>query len=154
MSLIQQAKSNRLIVCDITIILFFVIIMPLSYNYSKNLSPDSLLFFIQMTLLWFLLRIMYAFFPKLKTLFLVGLLVWGLFEAVKGLGQLYNFIPSNHALFKTTGCFFNSGSYGGFIALQFPLILHYWFYYRKRKTYVSYIFIAIGVICFAVFPAT
>jgi O-antigen ligase len=153
MSLIFRPKINKVIRSDAVITLLLTVLL-VTYNYNKNLSPDSFLFFIQITLLWFFLRILYGIFPVLKRTLLVGLLVWGLFEAVHGLGQLYNYIPSNHALFKTTGTFFNSGPYGGFIALQFPLALHFWFYYRKRKTYVSYIFIAIGVICFAVFPAT
>ncbi|HTN68566.1 MAG TPA: O-antigen ligase family protein, partial [Dysgonamonadaceae bacterium] len=70
------------------------------------------------------------------------------------LGQLYNYFPSGHALFKTTGSFFNSGPYGGFIALMFPLTLHYWICFKHRNKLLAYIFLFVGAISLLVFPAT
>ncbi|WP_313382365.1 O-antigen ligase family protein [Proteiniphilum saccharofermentans] len=87
-------------------------------------------------------------------LVLTGLLAWGLVEAVWGLGQLYNYFPAKHALFKTTGSFFNSGPYGGFIALIFPLVLHYWLFYRYKNKLIGYLFLFAGAVCLMVFPAT
>lgn len=146
-------KVHNFILSDILILLFTGIVFA-TYQYGKNLSPEFFLLFIQMILLWFVLRIVYGLFPGLKTFVLAALLLWGLIEAIWGLGQLYNYLPSKHALFKTTGSFFNPGPYGGFIALMFPLLLHYWFLFKQKKHDLSYFFIAVGVICFAVFPAT
>ena len=56
---------------------------------------------------------------------LVFFIFTGLVEAVWGLRQLYGFIPSNHNLFLTTGSFFNSGPYSGYLAAVAPLSLFY-----------------------------
>jgi O-antigen ligase len=146
-------KKNRSIASDIIILLFAGTVFA-TYQYGKNLSPESFLFFIQTALLWFIVKIIYRFFPTCKTVILIGLLAWGLVEAVWGLGQLYNYFPSKHALFKTTGSFFNSGPYGGFIALMFPLALHYWLFYRYKNKLTAYLFLFAGAVCLMVFPAT
>lgn len=146
-------KINKTTTSDITVLLFAGIVL-VNYQYEKNLSPEFLLFFIQMVLLWFTLKIIYRFFPKAKIFVLVGLLVWGTVEALWGLGQLYNYFPVKHSLFKTTGSFFNPGPYGGFIALMFPLVLHYWLVYRHKNRFISYLLLFAGIICLMVFPAT
>jgi len=134
--------------------LLFTGIVLTTYQYGKNLSPEFFLFFIQMVLLWFILKITYRFFPKFKAFILIGLLVWGAVEAIWGLGQLYDYFPSKHVLFKTTGSFFNPGPYGGFIALMFPLALYYWLTYRYKNKYTAYLFLFAGMVCLMVFPAT
>ncbi|WP_255417376.1 O-antigen ligase family protein [Proteiniphilum sp. X52] len=83
-----------------------------------------------------------------------GLLLWGLIEAAWGLGQLYHYLPTKHVLFKTTGSFFNPGPYGGFVALMFPLALHYWLFYRDKNKLTRYLFLFAGAVCLMVFPAT
>jgi len=93
------------------------------------------------------------FHPLIKFTAYIILLI-GLIEAIWGLGQLYNYFPSGHALFKTTGSFFNSGPYGGIIALMFPLTLHYWICFKHRNKLLAYIFLFVGAICLLVFPAT
>jgi O-antigen ligase len=49
----------------------------------------------------------------------------GLVEAVWGLRQLYGFASSQHGLFRLTGSFFNPGPYAGYLAVVFPMALHY-----------------------------
>ena len=53
------------------------------------------------------------------------IIITGFVEAVWGLLQLYGYKPSQHALFKLTGSFFNPGPYAGYLAVVFPLALHY-----------------------------
>jgi len=53
----------------------------------QNLSPEFLMFFIQMMLLWFVVKIVYLLLPSLKTFVLVVLLIWGVVEAVWGVAQ-------------------------------------------------------------------
>ena len=150
---VMKDRTNTSVISDIVILLFATTVL-VTYPYGKNLSPESLLFFIQIVLFWFILKILYRAFPKSKEFVLIGLLVWGLVESVWGLGQLYNYLPAKHSLFKTTGSFFNPGPYGGFIALMFPLALHYWLVYRDKNKTVGYIFLFAGAVCLIVFPAT
>lgn len=150
---VVRGKTNIFVLSDIVILLFSGIVLT-TYQYEKNLSPEFFLFFIQIVLLWFILKIIFRFFPKSKTFVLIGLLVWGMVEAVWGLGQLYNYFPSKHSLFKTTGSFFNPGPYGGFIALMLPLTLHHWLMYRYKNKLISYLLLVNGIVCLMVFPAT
>ena len=57
---------------------------------------------------------------------IIFFILTGLVETVWGLLQLYGFKPSQHALFKLTGSFFNPGPYAGYLAVVFPMALHYW----------------------------
>ena len=143
-------KHNRI---DIIAFVFIVIIF-LTYDYRLSLAPESLLMMIQMGILWGLCRLCFFFFPALSKGVVYGILIVGFVEAIIGLGQLYGFFPSGHHLFRTTGTFLNPGPYGGFIALMFPLTLHYWLYFRKRKKILRYVFLFVGMVCLLVFPAT
>ena len=40
--------------------------------------------------------------------------------------QLYGFKPSQHALLKLTGSFFNPGPYAGYLAVVVPMAIYYW----------------------------
>jgi tetratricopeptide (TPR) repeat protein len=57
----------------------------------------------------------------------------GLVEAVWGLLQLYGFETSQHNLFKLTGSFFNPGPYAGYLAVVFPMALHYCLVQAKKE---------------------
>ena len=144
---------NRSIISDVTILLLAIIVLT-TYQYGKNLSPEFFFFFIQVLTLWFFLKIIYRLFPKLKTLVLIGLVTWGVVEAVWGLGQLYNYFPTKHILFRTTGSFFNPGPYGGFIAVVLPLALHYWLTFRQKNRWLGYLSLFSLVVLLMVLPAT
>lgn len=144
---------NYSVLSDITLLLFTIVILA-TYDYSENISPEYMLFFIQLILLWFALKILYGFFPIIKKAIPIALILWVLVESVLGLGQLYGFYPSKHTLFKTTGSFLNPGPYGGFIALIFPLALHYWLIYRDRNKIVSILSIISIAISIMILPAT
>ena len=137
-----------------SILLIFLLVLFLSYDYRTNLAPTYLLTVTQLGIAWLFLRICFSIFPPLSYYIVYTILLVGLIQAVWGLGQLYNYIPSGHALFKTTGSFFNSGPYGGFLALMFPLTLHYWLYFKHKNKLLAYLFVFIGVVCMLVFPAT
>lgn len=61
------------------------------------------------------------------------LIGYGGVEAVYGLRQLYGFTVSNHSLYSMTGSFFNPGPYSGYLAMVFPLCLHEWLFFRRKK---------------------
>src|SRR5690606_32748568 len=89
----------------------------------------------------------------------------GLAEAWWGLLQLYGYLPSGHALFRTTGSFFNPGPYAGYLAMALPVALYYFLrdreiaakpssrkagYYRLRRG----IALVTGVSILLILPAT
>lgn len=153
--MLSEFKENKyfgIIRSDIVCIFFACI--ALSYNYRENLSPDRFLFVIQLCTFWFILRILVHFFPVLKTGMPYLILLAGLVEAIWGLGQLYDFFPSQHVLYRTTGSFLNPGPYGGFIALIFPLALHYWLHDKQKNKFLSRFSLFVGMVCFMVLPAT
>ncbi|MDR2147017.1 MAG: O-antigen ligase family protein, partial [Tannerella sp.] len=77
-------------------------------------------------------------FSNVKRYVLPGMLVlWGLFEAILGLMQLYGYMPSRHGLFRLTGTFFNPGPYAGFLAVVAPLALYYLISIRKTMGYTE-----------------
>lgn len=134
-------------------LLFIVVILSL-YDYDTNIAPTFLLSVIQLGIFWCILRISFTVFPVIARYTPFIIILAGLVQAIWGLGQLYNYFPQKHALFKTTGSFFNSGPYGGFIALIFPIVLHYWLHYRNSNRILSYILIFVGIVCMLIFPAT
>lgn len=149
----KKAKQNKLKLSD-SVLLLFILVICIFYNYQANLAPTNLLAVIQLAIAWFILRICFSLFSPLTQYTAYFILFIGLIQAIWGLGQLYNYFPAGHALFKTTGSFFNPGPYGGFLALMFPLTLHYWIYFKHKNKPFAYIFMFIGVVCMLVFPAT
>ena len=147
------SKENKPAVIDLLIILFTGVIL-VTYDYQKDMLPDGLLFSVQLCARWFLCRILYTYFPSLTLYTCVGILLFGLVEAIRGLTQLYDLSPSRHRLFKITGSFLNPGPYGGFIALMFPLVLHYWLIFKHKKRWIGYLFLFAGAVCMMIFPAT
>ena len=138
---------------DVFIFLFFVLTV-IDYDYNLSLAPVLLFTIISLGIAWFVCRLSIFLLPVLAKYVTFVILLCGLIEAVWGLGQLYDFFPSKHHVFKTTGSFFNSGPYGGFIALMFPLVLHCWITVRKQNKILEYLFLAVGIVLLLVFPAT
>ncbi len=87
------------------------------------------------------------------------LIVAGGVESVWGLGQLYGFNASNHALYSMTGTFFNPGPYSGYLAMICPLCLYEYLRLRikvsksilERLQY--YLALATMMLIFCVLPA-
>ena len=84
-----------------SILLVFILGIFIFYNYQAHLAPTYFLAIIQLVILWFILRICFSLFPFLIQYTAYIILFVGLIQAIWGLGQLYNYFPSGHALFKT-----------------------------------------------------
>ncbi|CEN36745.1 O-antigen ligase family protein [Capnocytophaga cynodegmi] len=136
------------------LIFFFGILLLITYNYQTDLAPIERLNIIILVAFWFSLRLLSFCFKKSERLIVCILTLWGVIEAIWGLGQLYDILPSGHHIFKITGSFFNPGPYGGFVALFLPFSLHYWLFYRKVNTKVSYIFLIVITLSLLILPAT
>lgn len=136
------------------LILFFLGGLLTTYNYQTDLAPIERLNITILVAFWFCLRLLSFSFKKSERLIVCILILWGVTEALWGLGQLYGILPSGHHIFKITGSFFNPGPYGGFIALFLPFSLYYWLFYRKVNTKISYIFLIVLTLSFLILPAT
>lgn len=105
------------------LVLLLAAIVALTYNWQLNPEPEKMLFGGQLVVLWFLLRFIFKGWPLLRLLFLAGIVVTGLVEAVSGMRQLHGYEGSNHSLFNLTGDFYNPGPYSGYLALILPVCL-------------------------------
>ncbi|MBV4243273.1 hypothetical protein KSZ16_05130, partial [Parabacteroides johnsonii] len=105
------------------LVLFFAVIVLITYKWSLNPEPEKLLFAGQLVILWFLLRYILTTYRELKFFFLFTLMLTGLVEAVWGMQQLHGHVYSHHSLFRLTGSFFNPGPYSGYLAVVLPVCL-------------------------------
>lgn len=114
----------KLSIIDYLLAIFCLWGIILTYYIQKNLSFN--LYVLSLVFGFYVLcRITIKQYKHYTSLFLMVLLITGLLEAVWGLGQLYDFYPSQHDLFKTTGSFYNSGPYAGYLSLILPIALYY-----------------------------
>lgn len=125
--------SNRLSfdTSDAFVLILFGIVLT-TYAWGLNPEPEKLLFGGQLVCLWFMLKYLFISFPLLYSFFPVIIMISGAFEAIKGLSQLYGFTPSNHALFRLTGSFFNPGPFSGYLAVILPISLGFILRLRKQ----------------------
>lgn len=73
--------------------------------------------------------VMYAFWPaawqrRLEERVSWSLIIWGLYEGIYGLLQVYGYAASNHSLYVLTGTFYNPGPYSGYMAMVCPIALY------------------------------
>ncbi|MDR1202026.1 MAG: O-antigen ligase family protein [Tannerellaceae bacterium] len=134
---------------DILILTFGGITL-LTYNWPLHPEPEKLLFGGQLILLWFILRVLLKRYPALKNVFLIFIMLTGLMQSIWGLEQLYGYRGSYHSLFRLTGSFFNPGPYSGYLAIIFPVALHFilrigkfrkypWWHYITISYYTSWV---------------
>ncbi len=109
--------------------------------------------------------VMYLFCPLTWQRFLSKAVVWllmlfGGYEAILGLMQVYGYATSNHSLYELTGTFYNPGPYSGFLAMICPLALHEYLEHNSlrdgnsyRHTIHSYLALGIWLLCLCVLPA-
>jgi O-antigen ligase len=118
---------------DIPVLLFTgsAYLSALAFN-PPPYNTDKLMGLALLLVLYFVFRWLFPLFEKQKiqTVCCFILILSGLVEALWGLRQLYGFAPSQHALFRLTGSFFNPGPYAGYLAVVFPLSLHFGMYGR------------------------
>ena len=120
--LTRPAKLFAFSVAD-GMVLALAAIVAFTYNRGLDPEPEKMLFGGQLVLLWFLLRFMFSGWPQLRLVFLTGIVVTGLVEAVSGMRQLHGLEGSNHSLFRLTGDFYNPGPYSGYLAMVLPVCL-------------------------------
>jgi O-antigen ligase len=95
---------------------------------ETNLNISKLSLFSLLIVLYFSFRLLVNTFTQkdiVQDILCIFIISTGLIEALWGLKQLHGFEKSQHALFRLTGSFFNPGPYAGYLAMTFPLALHY-----------------------------
>lgn len=132
------------------LVLFFAVIVLITYKWSLNPEPEKLIFAGQLVILWFLLRYILTAYREFKFFFLFVLMLTALIEAVWGMQQLHGHAYSNHSLFRLTGSFFNPGPYSGYLAVMLPVCL--WTALRFQKGMHYFGWVCVGAIL-VVLPA-
>jgi O-antigen ligase len=115
----KDKNKNRLYMTDIAVVLFFVYVF---FNCILNDSPADMRrwLFLLMPSLYMLTRMVAG---SGKGYLFNAILLTALTEAVWGLLQLAEFVPTYHSRFHITGSLFNPGPYAGFVAACIPLAL-------------------------------
>lgn len=159
-STLMTKKSFRFSLVDLCILLFAgsVYLSALAWNdASQNTTKLTILALLVVLYFSFRMQPPNPLKGALRESVLCSFVILtGLVEAVWGLLQLYGFASSQHSLFKTTGSFFNPGPYAGYLAIIFPLALHYWVQGKRYKvqgkpTLHSYLFTHISSLsCIAI----
>lgn len=98
------------------LIIAFVVITSITYDWGLNLEPDKISYGGQVVVLWFMIRIVVRNF-SLRFVVMFLIIATGTAEAIIGMRQLYGFEASRHALFGMTGTFYNPGPYSGWLAI-------------------------------------
>jgi O-antigen ligase len=92
---------------------------------SENHSKDALIPLTTTFVLYAILRLVLPQERSLDKILVAWIVVFGLYECVVGLLQLYGFERSNHAVFRITGTFFNPGPYSIYVATMLAICLAY-----------------------------
>jgi tetratricopeptide (TPR) repeat protein len=127
-AIICYKNSFRFSVLDLLVLLFTGSVFLSSFVWNDaSQNTTKLTILVLFVVLYFCIRIVETWYAvSLRWLFCVFIILTSLLEAVWGFLQFYGFENSQHSLFKLTGSFFNPGPYAGYLAVVFPLALHYW----------------------------
>ena len=127
-SFLNSRQVFRISPIDVFVFLFTgsIFLSTLAFSHASG-NATRLEILALLLVLYFCLRLVLAGKHRqlFQTLSCFIIIITGLAEAVWGLMQLYGILPSQHNLFKITGSFFNPGPYAGYLAVVFPLALHF-----------------------------
>lgn len=126
--LIHKSKKGQRDTCfnmgwsDVFVLLWLIYYCCRVWFWTEIPCATDALKGVMMFMVYFALRLFFSFYHlSVKTLIL-GLLLFGGYEALLGLSQLMNG-SSNHALFLITGTFYNPGPYSAYLVLAAVILL-------------------------------
>ena len=122
----------QITVIDCMVVTLTISILLSSIAINNNLNTTKIVTFTLLVTLYFFLRVLFSQNINSTQIILLALIITALFESVLGLMQLQGFAHSNHSLLKTTGTFFNPGPYAGYLAIIFPVALHWSLDFMKK----------------------
>lgn len=123
-SFIINRKKITFSIIDLFVLIFCVSGLAVTFYHNNTISNKFILLLL-VSVLYFYFRIFLVQYKWSIFILTIFFIFTGLVEAIWGLKQLYDFSPSQHSLFKTTGSFFNPGPYAGYLAMVIPLALYY-----------------------------
>lgn len=128
--------------CNLLLIIATLLVLAIVFVPSIDLLPGEMAgqwnWFSKTGIMFSLLVICTVWVGIRRKSFFPDIVVWELIiiggiEAIDGLGQLYGFNSSNHALYSMTGTFLNPGPYSGYLAMVFPLCLNEWLHLKVKR---------------------
>ena len=134
---ITYKQSFRFSLTDVFVFLFATNVLLSAELFSDtSANTTKLIILVLLLVLYICIRLILigSNRQKLQIIICIFIIITGLVEAIWGLLQLYGYKPSQHALFKLTGSFFNPGPYAGYLAVVFPMALYYFVQNSSRKT--------------------
>jgi len=121
---IFERKTYRFSLLDVLVTVFCLLGLVVTWFHNGTISNNGVILLL-LTPLYFSFRYTLQDNQQFRNILLFFLLITGFVEAIWGLAQLYGFCRSYHHLYKTTGSFFNSGPYAGYLALFVPVAVYY-----------------------------
>ena len=108
------------------LVMLFGVTTFFSNNYVQNSDAiTKQILLILIIILYFYYRLAFQLNKYTSYWLSICFVVTGLVEAVWGLSQIYGYAPSQHALFRLTGSFFNPGPYACYLAVVLPMTCYY-----------------------------
>jgi O-antigen ligase len=123
LAIIKRKERISFKLPDLLMLLFCLATVLITLNHSGRLTNKCLLLIFVTTFYFYLRTFLSGKSRAIYNLYGLAFIITGLVEAVWGLMQLYDFMPSQHNMFKVTGSFFNPGPYSGWLAMVFPAAL-------------------------------
>ena len=117
---LRQTKVNLV---DALAFSFGAVVLLIAFISGIPLAHTKLILFALLLVLYWLMRCLLTSYPRVAVLLKVALITTALVQCLLGLHQLYGLSPSNHALFRITGSFFNPGPFSGYVGMIVPLTL-------------------------------
>ena len=131
--LIDGKKTLKLSVIDILAFAWFSYSVFNALFLSVSQSKDALIPLTTTFVLYVILRLALPQEKSLDKILVAGIAVFGLYECVIGLLQLYGLEHSNHVVFQITGTFFNPGPYSIYVTTMLAVCLAYC--YKRYRIY-------------------
>lgn len=131
--LIDGKKTLKLSVIDILAFVWFSYSVFNALFLSVSHSKDALIPLTTTFVLYVILRLALPQEKSLDKILVAGIAVFGLYECVIGLLQLYGLEHSNHVVFQITGTFFNPGPYSIYVTTMLAVCLAYC--YKRYRIY-------------------
>ncbi|WP_457126442.1 O-antigen ligase family protein [Mucilaginibacter sp. HD30] len=146
-SLYAIIDSKRVLSC-ITFpdILLFILLFYFSihtYLFYRSRAPIEAMGIFALVPLYLTVRLLKT---DLLIYLLIALMIAGIGQAIYGMLQLYDLLPSYHNIFKITGGFFNPAPYSAYLITAFPIAMGYLLFREKASTNMIRFYEAIAAI--------
>jgi len=124
MIVIPLQRHNNVSFTDTLVFSFGAVVFLIAFISGIPFAHTKLIMFALLLVVYWLMRCLLTSIHQVAALIKVAIITTALVECLIGLNQLYGLSPSNHALFRITGSFFNPGPFSGYVGMIAPLALY------------------------------